>query len=251
MSATSERDTSKTFYRSLVESGKTAIIVPLIIGSAVIVAVIMLWEAHYRKVRIAEMTRVEELVRVDLRNAYQELRAHNPQGALSHTAVAREKMSELRRTVIDDYADLHVALLLIEAESLFMDDCKANAATAEERFNRALSQMTRASGGMWLFGMIGRARTRYELGRYREAESDLDQIMERNPSFGAAYYWRSQARDRLGDAEGAAEDARRAWNLDSWPPLRDFMQPAGVWERDILCRPGECPDYTQQKTTAD
>jgi hypothetical protein len=61
--------------------------------------------------------------------------------------------------------------------------------------------------------------------------------MDRNDSFGAAYYWRALTRRELGDAKGAAEDEKRARALDSWPPLRDFMQPSCTWTRDIIFKP--------------
>lgn len=245
MSATSGSEPTKTLYRTLMESGKTAVVVPVIIGASVIVGIIMLWDAHIRKTRIAEMARIEEMARIDLRAAYHHLRALEPEGALEDAALAREKMGKLRQRYLSDYSDLMVALLLIEGDALFMADSKANAAAAEERFNQALATMTYASGEMWLLGMAGRARTRYEIGRYREAEADLSRILERNSSFGTAYYWRSQTRDKLGDSAGAAEDARHARNLDSWPPYRDFLQHPGEWTRDILCLPGECPDSAE------
>jgi tetratricopeptide (TPR) repeat protein len=128
-------------------------------------------------------------------------------------------------------------MLLIESEAEFAMDPDGKAAEAEDQFTRALSLMSRASGEMWQFGVFGRARTRMRLGRFREAEEDLTILMDRNPSFGAAYYWRAKARESLGDADGAARDEEMARRLDSWPPLRDFMLETQTWNRDILCAP--------------
>ena len=131
---------------------------------------------------------------------------------------------------------MKVALLLLEGETLCMKDCVRHADTAEEKFDRALELMPYASGDMWQVGMLGRARARVELKKYREALGDLDSVLDRNPSFGSAYYWRSQTRAALDDREGAQKDEARARALDSWPPLRDFMQPGSVWTRDIFNR---------------
>lgn len=220
----------------LYDVGRSAILVPLIIGGAVIVAIIILWRTHDQTVRMAEMSRIEEAARIELRSAYVEMRAMRTDSALEKAASARKLMHSLKTAHPADYVGLKIALLLIEAESLFMKDCSANAAEVEKRFDEALALMNFASGEMWQFCMLGRARAHFEQGEYAEAVSDLDSLMGRNPSYGAAYYWRSVAKERLGDLAGAREDEKRARSLDSWPPLRDFMA-AGVLNRDVLCRP--------------
>ncbi len=217
--------------------GKSIILVPLIIGGALIVATILMWHAHNRRARLTEATQVEEQVRDELRAAYVEMRALRPAQALTRSDAAKELMAKLPVNLAPDYADLKVAQLLVEGESLFMLDCAAYAEAAEERFDEAMNHMNYASGEMWLFGMLGRARARYESKRYEQALHDLNAVMDRNESFGAAYYWRSLTRTALGDIRGAKADERRARALDSWPPLRDFMQASCRWTRDVLARP--------------
>ncbi|MCC8166525.1 MAG: hypothetical protein LIQ31_10340 [Planctomycetes bacterium] len=220
----------------LAEFGKGIILVPLIIGGAVVVAVIMLWHAHIQRVRLAEAAQIEILVRNELRSAYMEMRSLRPTQALERAGHAATLMSSLESKMPSDFANLKVAQLLVEGESLFMENCHRNAA-AETKFDEALAFMSYASGDMWQFGMLGRARARFEQEKYAEAVHDLDQIMDRNPSFGAAYYWRSLAHWKLGNDASAHADEVRARNLDSWPPLRDYMQATRVWTRDILGRP--------------
>lgn len=222
--------------------GKSVILVPLIIGGALVVAVILFWHAQNRRARLAEAAQVEEMVRRELRVAYIEMRALRPAMALERSDAAKELIARLLVNLAPDYAELKMSQLLVEAESLFMLDCGAYAKMAEERFDKALSLMTHASGEMWQFGMLGRARTRFEEKLYSEALADLDAIMDRNSSFGAAYYWRSLTRRELGDTKGAAEDETRARALDSWPPLRDFMQASCIWTRDILSKPEPFPE---------
>lgn len=241
MTAAPDDKASAAGDAGLDEPDKTAIIVPLILGGAILVAVVMIWEAYIRKANQAEMARIEEQVRVELLAAYRDLRAHRPEAVLAVTRETNKKVRKLRRRQESDYLELKVALLLMEGEAMFMTGGPADTAAAEKCFDRAIALMTHASGEIWLFGMLGRGRTRYELGRYREAETDLDHVLERNPNFGAAYYWRSLAREKQGDVDGAAADADRARSLDSWPPLRDFMQRSGDWTRDLLTFPGDLP----------
>ncbi|MCD7897951.1 MAG: tetratricopeptide repeat protein [Planctomycetaceae bacterium] len=228
----------------LAEFGKGIILVPLIIGGAVVVAVIMLWHAHVQRVRLAEAAQTEILVRNELRSAYMELRRLRPDMALERAGHAANLMASLESKMPSDFAGLKVAQLLVEGESLFMENCRRNAAAAEVKFDEALAYMSYASGDMWQFGMLGRARARFEQEKYEEAVRDLDQIMDRNPSFGAAYYWRSLAHWKLGNDALAHADEVRARNLDSWPPLRDFMQANRAWTRDILGRQAGADEFT-------
>ena len=221
----------------LADYGKAAIIVPLIIGGAVLVAIILLWHANAQKSRISEMARIEEIVREELRNAYIEMCALRPDAALEKTNNAGRLIAALNEDLVTDYSELKIPQLLLEAESMFMMDCAAHSADAEKRFDEALSLMTYSSGEIWQFGMLGRARSRYEQGRFEAALADLDSIMDRNPGYGAAYYWRALVKAGMDDAAGAKEDEKRARALDSWPPLRGFMQASCVWTRDILHRP--------------
>lgn len=219
----------------LAAAGKAAIIVPLIIGGAIIAAAFLLWHSHSLKLRAAEAACAEEDMRRELRDAYRRLRAFDPQGSLDHIHAAAGHLAGMNISRNTDYMELKVALLMLEGEVLFITDAKTNAALAEKRFDEALAILPHASGEYWEFGVFGRARARLEQGKCGEAAGDLDRLLARNPNFGSAYYWRSQARKCHGDAEGSAADERRAKSLDSWPPLRDFMESSGRWMRDVLC----------------
>ncbi len=241
MSANQNTRISDRLPESLEDYGKAAIWVPLIIGSAILVGIFMLWTAHREKIQRAEMSQAEIEARKELRAAYLEMRAFRPDLALVKADRADALIHSFKADHPSQYANLRVAILLVKGESLFMQDCSGNGETAEQAFDQAIGIMTYASGDMWQFGMLGRARTKFEQGKYREALTDLDQIMDRNPSYGAAYYWRSLTRAAMDDEKGAQEDENRARALDSWPPLRDFMQASCVWTRDIISNPENHP----------
>lgn len=225
------------YDQPLADHGKAAIMAPLIIGGAVLTAIIILWHSHNERLQLAETASIEALARQQLREAYLEMRALKPNIALLKAEEAAKSIDSLKVKYAPDYAQLKIALYLLEGESLFMKDCSRHADTAEQKFDAAIGLMPFASGDMWLFGMLGRARTRLEQKRYDGAIADLSGVLDRNPSFGAAYYWRAQAREATGDIEGARDDEKKARALDSWPPLRDFMQPSPIWTRDIIGKP--------------
>lgn len=233
-SPTNQKGPPPPYRPDLPGGGKMAILVPLIIGGAMIIGVFILWGTHVRKVREGERAKVEEEVRTDMLSAYHALRDLKPEAALEITESVESRMKIFEGGLDGDYADLKVARLMIEAEAEFMLDCKNSAPSVEEKFDRAMGMMIRASGEMWEYGVMGRARARLEQGKFGEAVGDLDILLSRNPSYGAAYYWRSVARKGLGDGDGSREDEAMAKNLDSWPPLRDFMRDACVRERDFL-----------------
>ncbi len=228
-------------HEPLADYGKAAVMVPLIIGGAIIAAMIILWQTHARNVRLSELAEVEVLARRELRGAYVEMRAGRPALALVRTEKAGKLVDALKTKLAPDYAQLKIALLLLEGELLFMKDSVKYADEAENRFDLALGLMPYASGEMWQFGMLGRARARFEQRKYEAVISDLDTVLDRNGSFGSAYYWRALAREATGDAQGAREDESRARALDSWPPLRDFMLPPGERRRDIFRKGGDEP----------
>lgn len=225
------------YEEPLAGAGITAILVPLIIGGAIVAAAIILWNTHTLKLRVAEAARIEELVRGDIRDAYRKVRYFAPFEALVCIREAEKKLGTMRTDFSVDYPELRIIMLIIESESEFMLDAAGSARDVESQLTEAMSLMTRASGELWQVAVFGRARARIELERWREAEEDLSLLLDRNDSFGAAYYWRSLARRSLGDAAGAESDEERARALDSWPPLRDYMQPKDEWVRDILSEP--------------
>jgi hypothetical protein len=235
--STRERDTrADPNAEPLADYGKAAIMIPLIIGGAVVVSVIILWHTYAQKLRMIEMSRIEVAARQEVRGAYRALRALDPDAALTRAERAGAMLDSLKTGMDPDYARLRIALLMLEGEALFMKDGAGNADEAEARFESALGLMPYASGERWELGMLGRARTRFALKRHADALSDLDSVLDRNPSFGSAYYWRSLTRMALGDGAGARADERRARALDSWPPLRDFMPGPGAVVRDILAK---------------
>lgn len=234
-----ENNTRQIQNQQFPEYGKASILAPLIIGGAVVAGSVMMWQTHNRNEQMAKMSRIEEEIRTELRSAYGSLRSLEPEETLNKTEKANTLFKSLNAKLAPDYASLKIYLLLVEAEALFMKDCAKHADQAEIKFDQAMHLMSYASGDLWLFGMLGRARTRYEQGKFEEALADLDTVMDRNPSFGAGYYWRSLTKDRLGDHDGAKRDEKKARSLDSWPPLRDYIQPSCQWTRDIIHKPKE------------
>lgn len=230
------------FNRPLAPSGKAAVLAPLIIGGAVIVSLILIWDAHARKSRLSEMADNEIAARAELRSAWLEMRHSRPGAALEKTANAAALIAKMKPVLSGgprtDYAELRISLLLLEGEALFMEDSAANAVRAEGKFDEALALMVFSSGPLWHSGHLGRGRARLEQGRYAEAIADFDQVAARNPGYGAAYYWRAIAREKSGDGSGARRDESVARRLDSWPPLRAFMPASGEEARDILWRTG-------------
>ncbi len=219
----------------LADYGKAAIMIPLIIGGAVVVSLIILWRTYAQKVQMAEMARVEMSVRQELGEARAAVRDRKPNIALMRVREARGMLDSLKKGFSSGYARLNVSILMLEGEALFMKDGVRSADRAEVLFDSALGLMSSASGERWELGMLARARMRFELRRYGDALADLDAMLDRNPNFGVAYYWRSLTREVLGDKQGAKADERRARALDSWPPLRDFLH-AGGGTRDILAK---------------
>ncbi len=208
--------------------GKAALFVPLIIGGAVIVSLVMLWEAHAREARLAAASTSEIAARDCLREAWAALRAGLPDATLKKTADAAVCVEALRSAHVEardtDYAELRAGLFLLEAEALLLRDGAAGAAAAEAKAGTALELLPFSGGGLWEAGLLCRARARHEQGRYADAIHDLDQIMTRNANYGAAYYYRALARENAGDDAGAREDERIARRLGSWPPLRGFLR---------------------------
>lgn len=204
-------------------SGMALVIVPLIIGAAVVISLIVMWNARESKLQLTETTRVVEEIRTDLNHAYHELRDNRPDLALATVGEIELKMKRLKVDWVADYLDITAAPRLMKGEALFRIDSVKNARDAEAAFDSALAVMTHASGELWIYGLLGRGRTRYQLGNYAGAESDFTMLLDRNPSFGTAYFWRAHARRRLGDVQGAQADEEKAEALDSWPPLRSFV----------------------------
>lgn len=203
--------------------GRAAVLLPLIIGGALAAAGLIFWDAHRTKVLSAAVTQIEEASRQDIHNAYRELRAAQPEAALALASSAETKLRDLKNLLPADYAELRMELLIIQGEAAFMLGILDRAGEAEEKFDQALALMISPSGPIWEKGMFGRARARLEQGKDPQAEEDLSKILDTNPNFGTAYYWRSVVRSRMGNVEGAAEDAAHARRLGSWPPIRDFV----------------------------
>ncbi|MCC8179541.1 MAG: hypothetical protein LIP23_01310 [Planctomycetes bacterium] len=203
--------------------GVMLIIVPLIFGAAVIIAFLLLWHSESTKSELSRIALMEEEARDYLNDAYQAVRARNPEKALALTAATGERLDQFQSRRKGAYMELKVVRLLIEGEAQMQLDSRRFAAESERKFTDALDHMTTSSGELWSFGMFGRARARFENDDYHGAIEDLDALLSRNPSFGAAYYWRSLGHAGLGDSLQAAVDEEKARILDSWPPLRDFM----------------------------
>lgn len=208
--------------------GRAAILVALILGGALAAGGLILWDAHRTKVMSGRVVQVEEQSRRDIHDAYRELHAERPGAALQLAASAEAKLRDVKAMLPADYVELRREILMLQGECAFELSPRERAAEAEDKFDKALALMTSPSGAVWEKGMFGRARARLEQGKSALAEEDLSKLLEENPNFGAAYYWRSQARAHQGNTQGAAEDAVIARRLGSSPPSRDFAVRRGV-----------------------
>lgn len=205
-------------------SGRAAVILALLFGGTLAVACLILWDSHREKLRMAEVARLEEQARRSIHDATRALGVALPDQALLMAKQADEQIASLKNILPADYFELVTEIQLIRGEAEFSLNPRDNANEAEMHFDSALGLMTSPSGDRWEKGMFGRARSRLEQRKFAEAEMDLTRILENNPNFGAAYYWRAQTRRSMGNDKGANADEVRAKRLDSWPPLRDFVK---------------------------
>lgn len=235
-SAKGSKSTANPYDNDLPNVGMMAILVPLIIGGACVVGALILWQQHERKAREFEASKVEEEVRTDILSAYRLMRQEKYAAAVELMDKTDDKVAFLcaNDSNPDAYTDFRAALLSLVAEAEFIRDPTANAAEAEDKFNGAMSLLRYASGEMWEFSVLGRARSRFAQKKYEEAIADLDTLLAGNPNYGTAYYWRSLARKGMGDLEGAAADREVAENFDSWPPLRDPLRRSDTGALDMF-----------------
>ena len=182
----------------------------------------MLWDAHERRRRFLEAARLEEAARNDLVAAYSLIAGANPAAALEKTALADEKIGKILGLLESDRHSLAWVSSLMAAEANFILGGGERLDTAEREFDRAIRLMRHSGGAAWELALVGRGRVRLELGKHRLAEEDFTTLLSFNPNYGAAYYWRSRAREALGNAEEAERDASRSKCLGSWPPAKDF-----------------------------
>lgn len=197
-----------------------AILVPIIVGGAVLAAAILLWEAHSRKAAGLELSRTEVAVRRELRAGYAAVRRGQADDALAHAATAGEMLSRrLRGRWRTEYLELRMARNLITAEATLLLERPDGPAAAEALLTEALGWLTQTGGSYWQALMLARGRARLAGGRSGEAAADLDLLLERNPNFASAYYWRALARRDAGDVPGAEADETRARRLGAWPPV--------------------------------
>lgn len=211
-------------YADQLPGGGTSVVVWLIVGCAVLVGVIVVWDTRSRSQIRYHAAQVEREVRNDFRVSFRLLRDKNPGAVIARDAEIGEKLDWLMRVDGDGYRRLRVARLYIRGKAYIMLDDPELWRQAEADFSEGLSLMRRARGQAWELGLCGRGEARFKLGRHREALADFSSIIEVNPSFGAAYYWRSRINEELGDTTAADRDAARARALDSWPPIVNFAR---------------------------
>ncbi|MDR0361075.1 MAG: hypothetical protein LBJ46_00065 [Planctomycetota bacterium] len=204
--------------------GGGAIMAALIIGGAILVAGFILWEMRLRAGRQAEMAQLEEKAFGDLRLAYQALMDGDPGAALAKAADATDKSKRI--TELSSRADHRVFIVarLLSAEAFWVLGGEENLEAALASVDHGMALMTQSGGGLWESLYYARARIRYDLGLYGSAVIDLTAVLDYNPGFASAYYWRALAMAALGNAESARADEKKARNLGAWPPEKDFRR---------------------------
>jgi|GEM_PF-3159886 hypothetical protein len=209
-------------YGDQLPEGGSSIWVWLIIGGTIIFIFVMLWEKRSRAFLMAEAAGVEESVREDIRVSFGELRDGQFKAVLDRDTLIQKKLDWLLQLKPRGYVIMRVSRLFIRAEAIVMIGGLEHIKAAEELFTQGMELMGYSGGSLWEFGLVGRAKARYLLSRHADAENDLNILLSYNPSYGAAYYWRSLAREKLGNEDGAWEDERQAMALGSWPPPSGF-----------------------------
>ncbi len=209
-------------YGEQLPDGGSSIWVWLIVGGTIIFIFVMFWEKRSRAFLMAEAAGVEESVREEIRVSFAELRDGQYKSVINRDTVIQKKLDWLVQLKPRGYVIMRVSRMFIRAEAIVMIGGLDQIKVAEGLFTQGLELMGYSGGTLWEFGLVGRAKARYLLGRHAEAENDLNILLSYNPSYGAAYYWRALAREKLGNEDGAWEDERHAMALGSWPPPSGF-----------------------------
>ena len=198
-------------------SGWTTIVVWLIIGSTALFTGLILWEANSRNRIMTEAARTEDAVRRQMTASYRLLREKKPEKIIEADAFLAEKLAWLGQVNPRAYSSLKAARQFILAEALLLLGDENAYAEAEKILTNGIALLERSSGEIWQMGIFSRGKVRHKLGMDAQAIADLDGLITNNPSYGAAYYWRSLAKTSINDADGAAADAAHARALGAWP----------------------------------
>ncbi len=217
-------------YASQLPGNGASLIVWLILGGMVALIVIAFWEERRRNEILAHTSVVEEEVRQTLRESYRFLKENRLEGVFANDKILREKFEWLLGVRPNGYVVLRVSSMLIRSDAEVSMGDQESLTAAEANITAALDLLDRSGGAIWEFGLYSRAKARYRLGQYQKALDDLNVILEYNPSYGAAYYWRSFSYFALGDKQAAARDARKARALGAWPPSWDFTRESAIAE---------------------
>lgn len=213
-------------YAEQLPGGGSSIVIWLIVGAAVLAVALFAWEKRSQRLILAEAGGVEEEARRELRESFAALRDNRPDAVVENDRHIGEKLDRLLKIRPGGYTIMRASRKFICAEAMLLQGGPDRVAEAERNLTSGLELLRHSGGSLWEFGLLGRGKARHMLGRNADALVDLDAIVSFNPSYGAAYYWRSRTRAALGDASGAAEDEMRARALDSWPPRRSFPRAA-------------------------
>ncbi|MDR1613152.1 MAG: tetratricopeptide repeat protein [Planctomycetota bacterium] len=204
--------------------GGGVIIVALIIGGAILAALFLFWESRRGAARQREIAAFEEEAYRGHRDAYKRLVAGDPGGALAKIEETRRKTDRISALTSRKDHRLRIVNNLLAAEANFILGGTERLTAALDEVGQGMALMVQSGGGLWEWLYFVRGRIHYELGDYGQAISDFNILLDYNPGYAAAFYWRSLAHAAKGDDGNAEADARKADRLGAWPPEKDFRQ---------------------------
>lgn len=175
------------FDAQLPEGGGAPIYTWLVVGVVAIMAFVVVWEKRSRDEIRAEAARLEDELRQDFKKSQRQLRDNRPREVLDRDPVIGKKVEWLVALDNRGYGRLRSARYFMRAAALGQLDTLQDWLRAEEDYDRGLNELGLAGGRGWEFGMYGRGRARYHVGRLEDAVSDFSDVIKANPSFGAAY----------------------------------------------------------------
>lgn len=196
--------------------GINAILIPLLLGGALVVALFTAWQKHAAMEQVTDIAHIEEESTVEIRAALAALRAGDTARVLELT----QKLNDKTKKYVQNLPTICVRTAILEGEALLRQD----SVKSESAFERAVSLLNRSGGITWEYALLGRGRARLANNKATEAVEDFDLILRHNAMFGAAYYWRARAHAALGNTTTAARDEADARRLDAWPPKVSFLQ---------------------------
>lgn len=190
------------------------ILVPLIIGGALIAAGLIVWNQRLRQEKADQVSRLEEEARKGISLAKQAVIDGNWDETIRRVNNAFQCIDAASEDDYFSYDSVMAEGYLYRGRANFG---LGNFPEAEDDFSSVLLRYSGISNQTMETALMWRGRTRMEMGLLEDAVEDFSLVIKMNGNYGAAYAWRAKA--RAGSAmDGADDDEKRAKELASWPP---------------------------------